>query len=298
MQRQNQLTLWWLAIRPKTLPAAVAPIAVGAATAFYDDVFAALPVVAALIAALVLQVGVNLANDYFDAQNDIDSGTRLGPVRVTQSGLIPPARVKGMMIGCLVVAAAVFGYLTSVGGVVLFWVGVASLLGTLGYSGGPYPLASHGLGELFVFIFFGLVAVGGTYWAQAVTITPLVVAASFPPGLLITAIMVVNNLRDRGSDALAGKNTLAVRLGEKRTIGFYRSLLAGSYLVVVLLAALAYGWPVLLPLAVTPLARALWREIGRARGPELNDTLAQTARFALFFSFLLAFGIFLCRSSG
>jgi len=291
MQQENQLALWWLAIRPKTLPAAAAPIVVGAATAFHDNVFAFLPVLAAFFGALLLQVGVNLANDYFDAKNAIDSERRLGPVRVTQSGLIPPGRVKGGMIGCLVLAAIVFGYLTLVGGVLIFWVGVASVLAALAYSGGPYPLASHGLGELFVFIFFGLVAVGGTYWVQAVSLTPLVVVASLPPGLLITAIMVVNNLRDRNTDAKAGKNTLAVRLGEMNTINLYRYLVGVSYIVTVLLAILAYGLTVLLPLATIPMARSLWGEIRQARGTELNATLARTARFALVFSLLLALGI-------
>jgi len=290
-QRDSQLSLWWLAIRPRTLPAAAAPVVVGAAVAIHDGVFSLLPVLAAFGGALLLQIAVNLANDYFDARNAIDSEARLGPVRVTQSGLIPPGRVKGAMVLCLILAALIFIYMTRVGGLPIFTVGVASVLAALAYSGGPYPLASHGLGELFVFIFFGLVAVCGTYWVQAVSLSWLVVAASLPPGFLISAIMVVNNLRDRNTDAGAGKRTLAVRLGEANTIRLYRNLIVLSYLVVFLLAGFSTGLAILLPLATLPIARSLWREIKTATGVELNETLARTAKFSLFFSLLFAVGL-------
>jgi len=286
-----QLSLWWLAVRPRTLPAAAAPVAVGAAVAIHDGAFSLLPVLAAFGGALLLQIAVNLANDYFDAKNDIDSEARLGPVRVTQSGLIPPGRVKGAMVLCLILAALIFVYMTRVGGMPIFIIGVASVLAALAYSGGPYPLASHGLGELFVFIFFGLVAVCGTYWVQAVSLSWLVVAASLPPGFLISAIMVVNNLRDRSTDAGAGKRTLAVRLGEGNTIRLYRNLIVLSYLVVFLLAGFSTSLAILLPLATLPIARSLWREIKTATGVELNETLARTAKFSLFFSLLFAVGL-------
>lgn len=290
-QQDSQLSLWWLAIRPRTLPAAAAPVVVGTAVAVHDGVFVLLPALSAFFGALLLQIAVNLANDYFDAKNAIDSEARLGPVRVTQSGLIPPARVKGAMVFCLTLAVLVFSYLSTVGGVPILVVGIASVLAALAYSGGPYPLASHGLGEIFVFIFFGLVAVGGTYWVQAVSLSWLVVAASLPPGFLISAIMVVNNLRDRNTDAVAGKRTLAVRLGEEKTIRLYRGLLVLSYLVVLLLSALSYGFTALLPLCTVKTARSLWGEIGMAKGAELNEVLAKTAKYSLFFSLLLAVGI-------
>ena len=290
-QHDSQLSLWWLAIRPRTLPAAAAPVAVGAAMAIHDTVFSLLPVVAAFMGALLLQIAVNLANDYFDAKNAIDSEARLGPVRVTQSGLIPPGRVKGAMILCLTLAALIFIYMTKVGGLPIFTVGVASVLAALAYSGGPYPLASHGLGELFVFIFFGLVAVCGTYWVQAVSLSWLVVAASLPPGFLISAIMVVNNLRDRNTDSVAGKRTLAVRLGEINTIRLYQNLIALSYLVVLLLSGLSSDPAILLPFATLPIARSMWREIKAAKGSELNETLARTAKFSLLFSLLFAVGL-------
>jgi len=288
--RDSQLSLWWLAIRPRTLPAAAAPVVVGAAVAIHDGVFALLPVLAAFLGALLLQIAVNLANDYFDAKNSIDSEARLGPVRVTQSGLIRPERVKMAMIVCLVLAALIFVYMTKVGGVPILLAGIASVLAALAYSGGPYPLASHGLGELFVFIFFGLVAVCGTYWVQAVSLSWLVVTASLPPGFLITAIMVVNNLRDRNTDAGAGKRTLAVRLGEINTIRLYRSLIVLSYIVVLLLVVFTAGGAILLPFATLPIAISLWREIKAVTGTELNETLARTAKFSLFFSLLMAVG--------
>lgn len=291
MQQHNRAYLWWLAIRPKTLPAAAAPVLVGTAMAVRDGMFAELPALAAFLGALLLQIAVNLANDYFDAKNAIDSAERLGPVRVTQSGLIPPGQVKGAMMLCLAAAGLIFGYLSWVGGVPILLAGIASVLAALAYSGGPYPLASHGLGELFVFIFFGLVAVCGTYWVQAVSLSWAVVATSLPPGLLITAIMVVNNLRDRDTDGKAGKNTLAVRLGEQNTIRFYRGLVLAAYLVVGGLAA-ATGAPlVLLPFATAIQGRNLWRQIALAKGSALNEYLARTAAFSLLFCLLLAIGL-------
>lgn len=291
-KKDSPLSLWWLAIRPRTLPAAAAPVVVGSAAAMAEGFFAALPALAAFFGALLLQIAVNLANDYFDAKNSIDSEERLGPVRVTQSGLIPPGQVKAAMTLCLVLAALVFLYLTAVGGTILFLTGVASVLAALAYSGGPYPLASHGLGELFVFVFFGPVAVCATYWVQALRLSSFVVVASLAPGFLVSAIMVVNNLRDRQTDAKAGKHTLAVRLGSKNTLLLYRLLISISYVVpVYLLPGAGTGLSVLLPFLTVPMAWSLWTDIGTMTGSELNDLLARTAKLALFFCLLLALGI-------
>lgn len=290
--RGSQLQYWWLAIRPKTLPAAAAPVAVGTAVAIEDAAFSFAPALAAFLGALLLQIAVNLANDYFDAKNSIDSKERLGPVRVTQSGLIAPAQVKVAMIICLVLAGLTFFYLTTVGGWTIFLIGIASVLAALAYSGGPYPLASHGLGELFVFIFFGLVAVCGTYWVQAVSLSGFVIIASIAPGLLISAIMVVNNLRDRDTDVKAGKNTLAVKIGKERTVTLYRLLVVLSYGVPVLLMLSAgAGVLVLLPGLTIPMAVSLCREIRKNSGSELNETLARTAKLSLLFCLLFAVGI-------
>jgi 1,4-dihydroxy-2-naphthoate octaprenyltransferase len=288
----SKIRLWLLAIRPKTLPAAVGPIAVGSAVAVADGKFSLLPAFCCLLGALLLQIGVNLANDYFDFKNNIDSKERLGPVRVTQSGLISPSEVKRGMVVCLLLAAMVFLYLAMVGGWPILLIGAASVLAALAYSGGPYPLASHGLGELFVFIFFGLVAVGGTYLVQAGQLTWLVLLAAVPPGLLITAIMVVNNLRDIDTDRKAGKKTLAVILGRSRTIAEYKLLLVLSYLVPLAMVSAGIATiMILLPLLTLPLAWLSTKRISYEKGTSLNDLLAVTAKLSLVYSLLFAVGL-------
>ena len=281
-----------MAIRPKTLPAAFGPVVVGSAVAFSDGQFAFLPAFCCLLGAVLLQIGVNLANDYFDFKNNIDSEERLGPVRVTQSGLISPAEVKRGMIICLFLAALVFLYLAQVGGLPIVLIGAASVLAALAYSGGPFPLASNGLGELFVFIFFGLVAVCGTYFIQAGQLSRLVLFAAIPPGLLITAIIVVNNLRDIDTDRKAGKNTLAVMLGRSGTIVEFKVLLLLSYLVppAMLLTGVA-GTLILLPLVTGPQAWMLAKKIAEQQGAQLNELLAGTARLSLIYSLLFAAGL-------
>ncbi|PIE65660.1 MAG: 1,4-dihydroxy-2-naphthoate polyprenyltransferase [Desulfobacterales bacterium] len=295
---QSKISLWWLAARPKTLPAAAAPVIVGSSVAYFDKVFSLFPALAAFFGALLLQIAVNLANDYFDAKNQIDSEERLGPVRVTQSGLIPPAHVKLAMVLTLCLAALVFVYLTYTGGIVIFWVACASVLSALAYSGGPYPLASHGLGELFVFIFFGLVAVCGTYWVQAKTLSLPIVMAAIAPGLLISAIMVVNNLRDIKTDAPAGKKTLAVRLGRERTILLFKTMVIASYACVPLLAVYFLPFPIFLSFLTLPLAISVCREIKNNSGKDLNVTLAKTATLSLFFSLFFAIGIIVSVLTG
>jgi 1,4-dihydroxy-2-naphthoate octaprenyltransferase len=288
----GKVRLWLMAIRPKTLPAAVGPVAVGSAVAFSDGKFSFILAFCCFLGAILLQVGVNLANDYFDFKNNIDSEERLGPVRVTQSGLIAPAEVKRAMIFCLFLAGLVFLYLTQAGGLPIVIIGGFSVLAALAYSGGPYPLASNGLGELFVFIFFGLVAVGGTYFVQAGQLSLAAMLAAVPPGLLITAIIVVNNLRDIDTDRKAGKNTLAVILGRRRTIIEYKLLLLLSYLFlpVMLLLGVADAL-ILLPLVTGWQGLLLAKKIAEEQGAGLNDLLAGTARLSLIFSLLFAAGL-------
>ena len=213
---KSTLGAWMLAARPRTLPAAIAPVMLGSATAVADKSFVWLPAVAALMVALLLQIGVNLANDYFDYLKGIDTQDRLGPPRVTQSGLIPANQVRAGMILILILSLIPGIYLLTLGGLPVLIIGLACICAALAYSGGPFPLASHGLGDLFVFIFFGLVAVCGTYYVQALHLTPLVWLMGVIEGLLITAILVVNNLRDIQSDRQTGKRTLAVIIGRSR----------------------------------------------------------------------------------
>jgi 1,4-dihydroxy-2-naphthoate octaprenyltransferase len=285
---------WLLATRPKTLPAALSPVIVGAAAAGGDGVFIALPALAALAGALLLQIGVNLANDYFDFKSGIDQPDRKGPLRVTQSGLIPPGQVRLAMALTLAAAALVGVYLVARGGTPILVVGVAAILSALAYSGGPWPLASHGVADLFVFVFFGPVAVCGTYFVQAGALTPVPVAASVGPGLLITAILVVNNLRDIETDARAGKRTLAVRLGARGALAEYVLLLGGAFLAPpLLLAGGVRGATILLPLLALPLAVPLVRTLATRRedGPAMNSALAGTARLTLVYCLLLAVGL-------
>jgi 1,4-dihydroxy-2-naphthoate octaprenyltransferase len=283
---------WMLAIRPRTLPAAVAPVVVGTGLAISQGGFRLFPALAALSGALLLQIAVNLANDYFDCVKGVDGPGRLGPIRVTESGLIAPKHIKAAMITVFGCSAATGLYLIMVAGWPVLAMGLASILAAVAYSGGPYPLASHGLGDISVFIFFGLVAVCGTYYVQTLHLTALAVSAAIPVGLLITAILVVNNLRDIPTDRRAGKRTLAVILGRRGSRIEYLFLLVGAYAMPIglWLSGSASKW-VLLSLASLPMALPLIRVVWAGKGLELNQALAGTARLAFVYSLLLSLGL-------
>jgi len=283
---------WLLAIRPKTLPASVSPVIVGSALAFSHKEFHILPALAALMGALLLQIGVNLSNDYFDFFKKVDTPERIGPVRVTQSGLVSPGRVKAGIIATFLLVVLIGAYLVSVGGWPILAAGVASIIAALCYSGGPYPLGSHGLGDLLVFLFFGIVAVCGTYYVQALSLSKIVLWTSAPVGLLITAILVVNNLRDIETDQRAGKRTLAVMLGKRWTRVEYTLLLAVSYMIPIRLVwkGQASAW-ILLSFVTLPMAYSMVRRIWSEEGPALNGALAGTAALTLIFSVLLCAGM-------
>ncbi|MCZ7542729.1 MAG: 1,4-dihydroxy-2-naphthoate polyprenyltransferase [Anaerolineae bacterium] len=288
---------WLMAARPKTLPAAVAPVIVGSALAYHDGVFAPLPALAALAGALLFQIAVNFANDYFDYVKGIDTADRLGPTRVTASGLIAPGELRLGLAAVLGLALLVGAYLVSVGGWPVAVIGLASIFALLAYSGGPFPLASHGLGDLTVFIFFGLAGVCGTYYVQARALTPTVVVAALPVGALITAILVVNNLRDIDTDRRTGKRTLAVILGARRTRLEYAALVGAAYLIPGLLwAGGAFPVWVILPWGSLVLAWRAVESIYARTGPALNTLLADTARLTLIFSVLLAVGFVVSAS--
>lgn len=292
-RRISNLDAWIMASRPRTLPAAVAPVVVGSAMALADESFVWLPAVAALLVALLLQVSVNLANDYFDYLKGIDTHERLGPARVTQSGLIPPNQVKAAMILTIILSAIPGTYLLIRGGWPVIIIGCACVVALLAYSGGPYPLASHGLGDLFVFIFFGLVAVCGTYYVQVLHLTPVVWWMGVIEGLLITAILVVNNLRDIQTDRRTGKHTLAVTIGDRGCRIEYVALLAVAYAIPIALwlSDRMSAW-VILPLLTLPLAISLMRLIWKSPAdPILNQALVRTVRLALLFSLLLSIGL-------
>lgn len=294
--RISRAQAWLLATRPRTLPAAVAGVVVGMGLAVAHGSFAPGPALACLAGALLLQIGSNVANDYFDFVRGVDTAARRGPIRVTQSGLLPPREVLAGLILILFAALLVGVYLVAVGGLPIVVVGLAAIVSLLAYSGGSFPLASHGLGDLFAFLFFGEVAVAGTYYVQALRLDPIVFAAAVPVGALITAIIVVNNLRDIETDAGVGKRTLAVRIGQRGSRVEYALLILGAYATPILFRMA--GWAslaVLLPWLSLPLAVQAVRAIHRADdGPAFNRLLAATARLALVFSLLFALGLAGC----
>lgn len=292
----TRLQAWIMASRPRTLSAAAAPVLLGTGLAAGDGAFAFLPALAALAGALLIQVGTNLANDYYDHRRGGDTPDRVGPVRVTQAGIIPPETVRNATYLVLGMALLVGIYLVWVGGVPVVVIGLASLVCAVAYTGGPYPLAYHGLGDLFVFLFFGLVAVGGTYWVQALSFGPQVLLAGAGMGALNTAILVVNNLRDLRTDARTGKRTLAVRLGPAGTRFEFLFLVVMGFMTPVV-GFFFYDWPgwVFLALgALAPLLSPLRVVMAHRRDShpaELIPPLGGTARAAGMYGLLLGLGL-------
>jgi 1,4-dihydroxy-2-naphthoate octaprenyltransferase len=282
-----------MAARPKTLPAAVAPVAAGTGLAAFHGVAVALPALAALVGAVLIQIATNLANDYYDHVRGGDTPDRVGPVRVTQAGLLPASSVRVGMIVTLGLAFLVGVYLVAVAGWPIVVIGLASLACAVLYTAGPYPLAYHGLGDVFVFVFFGLVAVGGTYYVQGLAWPADAVLAGMALGALTTAILIVNNLRDLPTDARAGKRTLAVRIGRRATQVEYLLMLALGAVVPPAGIAL-YGWPgpclvslLVVPLCLAPVRRVLAYENAR----ELLPALGETSRVVALYGVLLGLGL-------
>ncbi|MFO0599364.1 MAG: 1,4-dihydroxy-2-naphthoate polyprenyltransferase [Myxococcaceae bacterium] len=290
--RPSVVTAWFLATRPKTLVAGVVPVAVGTALALRDRVFQPLPALAALIGALFIQVGTNLVNDYYDFKRGADTGDRLGPPRATAQGWLSPRSVITGAMVCFALAFTVGMYLVAVAGWPLVVIGLTSLLAGYAYTGGPFPLAYNGLGDLFVLVFFGFVAVGGSYFVQAGTLSPTVWWAAVPVGLLGVALLAVNNTRDEKTDAAAGKRTLVVRFGAGFGRAEYAACLVISALVplVLVLTRQASAW-VMLSWLAAPLAIAPLKLVFRSSGAALNDALAGTAKLQMVFGLLFALGL-------
>ena len=289
---------WLLASRPATLPAAAVPVIVGTAVAVNQGAdIRPLVFLATLVAALLIQIGTNFANDYSDFHRGADNENRLGPVRVTQSGLISASDVRRGIIIALGLALIPGAWLAWVGGWPILLIGVLSIISGLAYTGGPWPLGYHGLGDLFVFIFFGIVAVTGTAFLQLGEWSALALILAIPIGLLITNILVVNNLRDLPTDRAAGKRTLAVGLGDRATRMQYIFLMAFAFGVPAALALTAerHRWLLLSWLAV-PLAIALARRIvGGTSGRDLNPMLGRSGQLVVLFGLLLSAGLWLGR---
>jgi 1,4-dihydroxy-2-naphthoate octaprenyltransferase len=292
--RPGSLRAWVIAARPPTLSAALVPVAVGTACAAAEGSLKAGPAVAALAGALLLQVAANFANDVFDYEKGADTAERLGPVRAVQAGLLSPGTVRRGLYLVLGLALLVGVYLAATAGPVIIALGLASIAAAVAYTGGPYPLGYHGLGDVFVMLFFGFVAVLGTTFVQVGRLTELAVWAALPVGALATAILVVNNLRDIDTDRVAGKRTLAVRWGERGALAEYTLLLALAYGVPLALLARGRASPaILLPFLTLPLGVRLVRAVARERGRALNPLLKQTALLLLAYGLLFALGLLL-----
>jgi 1,4-dihydroxy-2-naphthoate octaprenyltransferase len=289
----SAVRIWVMAARVRTLPAAIAPVLVGTSLALGAGHFRAWAFVAALFGAVFIQVGTNLSNDYSDARRGADTEDRLGPVRVTAGGLVPPSQVLVATYVTFGLAIACGVYLIVVAGWELLAVGAASILAGVLYTGGPRPYGYEGLGEVFVFLFFGIVAVAGSYFVQVQHLPWQAFVCAVPVGLLASAILVVNNVRDLETDRRAGKLTLAVRMGRERTRALYTAMVAGAFLTAPipwLFDSLA-AW-LLLPWLALPLAAKLIGVVRtRTDGPALNGALARTGALQLLFCLLLAAGI-------
>jgi 1,4-dihydroxy-2-naphthoate octaprenyltransferase len=289
----STVNAWLLAVRPRTLPAALSPVVVGSAVALAEESFDLLVAIAAIAVALLLQIGANFANDVADFRSGADTEHRLGPTRVTQSGLLSPRQVEVATAVTLGLAVIPGLYLVVQGGWVFAIAGLLAIGAAVAYTAGP-AYGYVGLGDIAVFLFFGPIAVAGTAYLMTQQLTALSVLSSIPMGCLITAILVVNNLRDIDTDRAAGKMTLAVRLGRGGVRGEYALLLVLSYLtpVLVWLNGLASAW-VLLSFCTAPLAMLLLQRVRSGEGRELNPVLAGTARLCLFFALAFAVGIVL-----
>jgi 1,4-dihydroxy-2-naphthoate octaprenyltransferase len=291
-QPTNTWQAWMLAIRPRTLPAAATGVIMGSALAWRDGFFRLDAALACLFTALLLQIGSNLANDVFDFERGTDTPDRLGPVRVTQAGLLTPSQVKYGMLAVFALAALLGLYLAWLGGWPIILIGLAAILSAIAYTGGPFPLGYYGLGDLFVFLFFGLASVAGTYYVQAGSVSTAAWWMTIPPGLIIMAILVVNNLRDLESDRRAGKRTLAVILGEGATKTQYAMCLLAAYLMLPLAAWMeVIPWSAMLAWLSLPLALRTAQVVFTRRGRPLNRALAGTGQTALLFSVLFWIGL-------
>ena len=297
MREGSPARVWLLAARPATLPAAIVPVLVGTAAAIAEGArFRPLVFAMTLLCSVLIQIGTNFANDYSDFVKGADTEERLGPLRVTASGLLTKEQVRAGIAMAFGLAVIVGGYLAWVGGWPIVAIGIFSVISGLAYTGGPFPLGYNGLGDLFVFVFFGVIAVTGSAYLQSGEWTSLALQLSIPIGLLVTNILVVNNLRDLATDLKAGKRTLATRMGDRATRFQYAIFCIAAYAVVISVAASRGKW-FLLPLVSAPLAMVLVRFVIRGlSGRELNKVLAQSGQLLLFFGILLAAGAALSRN--
>lgn len=290
------IQIWWLAIRPKTLPVSMAGVVTGTAIALMEGHFSFWPTLAALGVGVLLQIASNLANDVFDFEHGTDTDERVGPMRVTQASLLTPSQVKTGLIIVILLAIFLGLALAFHAGWPVIIIGIAAIACAILYTGGPFPLGYHGFGDLLVFIFFGLAAVTGTNFVQSRIFSPAALWMSVPIGLLVVNLLVVNNLRDIQTDKKAGKITLAVRLGEKATRINYIAWMGIAYGIIPTLAFFhVIPWITMLTWLSIPSSWKVTRIVMNSRGRDLNPALAGTSRLALFFAILFMASILLTR---
>lgn len=293
-ERPSTFRIWYLAARPWTLPASLAPIIVGSAVAWHEGGFHALTALMALLTALLLQIAANFANDAIDFKRGTDTEERVGPTRITSAGYVSYEGVMRATAIALGLAVLTGLYLVVRGGWPFLLLGLFAVIAAVAYTGGPFPISYLGLGEIFVFLFFGLIAVTGTAYLQTGEVTALSLWSSLIPGALIVGILIVNNYRDLEGDRVAGKRTVAVRIGPEKTRIEYALMLIVT--AATPLVFWAVGWLdawALVTLLGWPLLWALWRQINTLRGPALNRTLGMTGRVAVATSVLFSFALVL-----
>lgn len=293
MSNYTKIQIWKLASRPKTLPAAITPVVVGSALAFYSNSFNFLPALSCILGALLLQIAANLANDYYDYKKGTDPIERIGPMRVAASGLLRPEELFRGLAFIIFLSILNGLYLIWIGGIIILLIGVTSIISLMAYSGLRIAYGYYGMGDVMVFIFFGLFAVNGTYFVQTGNIDEISIWGSLPSGFLITAILVVNNYRDIKTDNATGKRTLAVIFGQKNTRLYFITLLSLSYGVLfIFYFRFDFSIFIFLPVFTVPMSYKVIRDLYLdIDGPRLNKTLASTAKLGLIFSILFSVGI-------
>ncbi len=290
----NKFDTWILASRPKTLLAAIVPVLIGTSIVSFETKVNFLAAIVAGICAVLIQIGTNFVNDLYDFLSGADSDSRKGPTRALASGLISVSEMKAAIILVFLVTFILGLYLVYISTWITLLIGILSIFAGIAYTAGPYPLAYNGLGDVFVFLFFGIVGTVGTYYVQVVEISTLVLWASIPVGALITNILVVNNYRDIDEDKEVGKKTLAVKMGKRFTRYQYLIFMVLSYLILfVVYFTYNQSFFVFLPFLTLPIALRLIRMIFTFKGEELNKTLELTAKLSAFYGLLFAVGILL-----
>ena len=284
---------WILASRLRTLPAAISPVLVGVSLAIHDGEFKPFIAFMTLLAAVLIQIGANFANDVYDFLKGSDREDRLGPTRATQSGLILPENMKKGMCLVFAMAICVGFYLASIGGWPIVWIGLASIASAIAYTGGPYPLGYHGWGDVFVFIFFGIIAVPGTYYLQSGIVSYDSILLGIPLGALSTAILIVNNLRDADTDIKSDKRTLAVRLGKPFVKIEYIVMMVIAFATPIYILQFWDEFSLYIILFLLPISIQHIQSLYTKTGEALNEVLVDTAKFLFHFSLLLSIGLIL-----